>query len=44
MDIEDLRYFVTSAECGSISTAAEMLYTSQPHVSQVSELPVTCLR
>lgn len=35
MDIEDLRYFVTSAECGSISAAAEMLYTSQPHVSQV---------
>ncbi|MBR2780084.1 MAG: LysR family transcriptional regulator [Eubacteriaceae bacterium] len=35
MDIEDLRYFVTGAECGSISAAAEMLYTSQPHVSQV---------
>lgn len=35
MDIENLRYFVTSAECGSITAAAEMLYTSQPHVSQV---------
>lgn len=35
MDIENIRYFVTSAECGSISAASEMLYTSQPHVSQV---------
>jgi len=35
MDTEQLRYFVMSAEYGSLSAAAQALYTSQPHVSQV---------
>ncbi|MGX8714292.1 MAG: LysR family transcriptional regulator [Lachnospiraceae bacterium] len=35
MDIKQLQYFVTCAQTNSFSTAAEMLYTSQPHVSMV---------
>ena len=35
MDIRQLKYFVVCAEQKSFSKAAEILYTSQPHVSMV---------
>lgn len=35
MDLQQLQYFVTCAEKGSLTRAAEALYTTQPHVSQV---------
>ena len=35
MDIRQLKYFMTSAQTGSFSEAAQALYTSQPHVSMV---------
>ncbi len=35
MEIRQLRYFLLCAEKGSLTRAAEALYTSQPHVSQV---------
>ncbi|MCQ2452031.1 MAG: LysR family transcriptional regulator [Oscillospiraceae bacterium] len=35
MDFRQLDYFVTAAERQSLSAAAELLYTSQPHVSSV---------
>ena len=35
MDLQQLKYFVTSAEEGSLTKAAAALYTTQPHVSQV---------
>ena len=35
MDLRQLQYFVTCTEKGSITKAAEALYTTQPHVSQV---------
>ncbi len=35
MDIRQLQYFITCAEQRSFSVAAEVLYTSQPHVSAV---------
>ncbi len=35
MDLQQLQYFITSAEEGSITKAAAVLYTTQPHVSQV---------
>lgn len=35
MDLQQLKYFITSAREGSLTKAAEVLYTSQPHVSQV---------
>lgn len=35
VDIRQLQYFVTSAQLGSFSEAAQALYTSQPHVSMV---------
>ena len=35
MDIRQLQYFVTCAQQRSFSLAAELLYTSQPHVSMV---------
>ena len=35
VDIRQLQYFVTSAQLGSFSEAAQTLYTSQPHVSMV---------
>ncbi len=35
MDIQQLRYFLAAAEKGSLTKAAETLYTTQPHVSQV---------
>ncbi len=34
LNINQLQYFVVSAEHGSLSKAAEVLYTSQPHVSK----------
>lgn len=35
MELKQLQYFLVCAETGSITKAAEELYTSQPHVSQV---------
>lgn len=35
MEIRQLRFFLLCAEKGSLTRAAEALYTSQPHVSQV---------
>ena len=35
MDLRQLQYFLACAEKGSLTRAAEELYTSQPHVSQV---------
>ncbi len=34
MDIKQLQYFVTSTDCGSFKKAADLLYTSQPHISK----------
>lgn len=34
MDLKQLRYFVVSVDCGSFKKAAEVLYTSQPHISK----------
>lgn len=34
MDLKQLQYFVVSVECGSFKRAAEMLYTTQPHISK----------
>ena len=49
MDLRQLHYFITCSEKGSLTRAAEELYTSQPHVSQVigaleSELGVKLFR
>ena len=39
MTLQQLRYFIQTAECGSISRAAEKLYISQPSLSKsISEL------
>ena len=35
MDLRSLQYFITCTEKGSLTLAAEELYTTQPHVSQV---------
>ncbi len=35
MELRHLSYFLTCARCGSLTTAAEELYTTQPHVSMV---------
>lgn len=35
MEIKQLQYFMTCAEQSSITKAAELLYTTQPHVSMV---------
>ena len=35
MDMQQLQYFLISAEKGSLTKAAEALFTTQPHVSQV---------
>ena len=35
MELKQLQYFTICARCGSMSKAAEQLYTSQPHVSTV---------
>ena len=35
VELKQLQYFVTCAEKGSLTRAAEALYTTQPHVSQV---------
>ncbi len=35
MDIQQLKYFMTSVREGSLTKAADRLYTTQPHVSQV---------
>jgi len=35
MNLQQLEYFLVSAQKGSLTKAAEELYTSQPHVSQV---------
>lgn len=34
MDLKQLQYFVVSADSGSFKRAAEVLYTSQPHISK----------
>lgn len=34
MDLKQLQYFVVSVDCGSFKRAAEVLYTSQPHISK----------
>ena len=34
MDITKLRYFITTAECGSFSETARQLFTSQPNISK----------
>ena len=34
MDLKQLQYFVVSVESGSFKKAAEMLYTTQPHISK----------
>lgn len=34
MDLKQLQYFVVSVESGSFKRAAEMLYTTQPHISK----------
>ncbi|HIU80997.1 MAG TPA: LysR family transcriptional regulator [Candidatus Ornithoclostridium faecavium] len=34
MDIKELKYFIAVAECGSISKAAEKLFTTQPNLSR----------
>lgn len=49
MDLQQLQYFVTCMEKGSLTRAADELFTSQPHVSQVirsleRELGVTLFR
>ena len=35
MELQQLQYFLTCAQEGSVTKAAEALYTSQPHISQV---------
>lgn len=49
MELRQLEYFLKCAEKGSLTRAAEELYTTQPHVSQViraleRELGVTLFR
>lgn len=49
MDIKQLQYFVTSTDCGSFKKAADLLYTSQPHISKCiksleDELQIELLR
>ena len=49
MDLQQLKYFITCIEKGSLTRAAEDLFTTQPHVSQVirsleRELGVTLFR
>lgn len=34
MDLKQLQYFVVSVDCGSFRKAAEVLYTSQPHIGK----------
>lgn len=34
MELKQLQYFVVSVDAGSLSKAAEILYTTQPHVSK----------
>jgi len=34
MDLKQLQYFVASVDSGSFKKAAEVLYTSQPHISK----------
>lgn len=35
MELKQLKFFLTCAECGSLGKTAELLYTSQPNVSKV---------
>ena len=35
MDLQQLQYFITCIEKGSLTKAAEELFTTQPRVSQV---------
>ena len=35
IDLKQLEYFIACVQNGSISKAAQELYTSQPHVSEV---------
>ena len=34
MDLKQLQYFVVSVESGSFKKAADILYTTQPHISK----------
>ena len=34
MDLKQVQYFVVSVDCGSFKRAAQLLYTTQPHVSK----------
>lgn len=34
MDLKQLQYFVVSVDCGSFKRAADLLYTTQPHISK----------
>ena len=34
MQLKQLRFFVASVDTGSFKAAAEVLYTSQPHISK----------
>ena len=35
MELRHLQYFLACARCGSLTMAAEELFTTQPHVSMV---------
>ena len=35
MELKQLQFFVVSADMGSFKRAAEVLYTTQPHVSKI---------
>ena len=34
MELRELQFFVVSVDAGSLSRAAQILYTTQPHVSK----------
>ena len=34
MELRELQFFVVSVDAGSLSQAAQILYTTQPHVSK----------
>lgn len=44
MDLKQLQYFVVSVDSGSFKKAAEVLYTSQPHISKTIKSLETELR
>ena len=36
MELRELQFFVVSVDAGSLSRAAQILYTTQPHVDRKS--------